>query len=215
LLEKNLSLFEELDPEQGLTPEGGLFKQGYTRIAGVDEAGRGPLAGPVVAAAVILDDACEYPGVTDSKKMTPAQREQAFWLILKKASAVALGMVGQKEIDRINILRASVKAMAQAVSDLTPVPDFVLVDGTVELPVDLLQKTLVHGDYLSQSIGAASIVAKVTRDRLMKGYDRIYPKYGFASHKGYATKGHLEALTRHGPCSLHRFTFARVRPEDG
>ena len=124
-------------------------------------------------------------------------------------------MVGQKEIDRINILRASVKAMAQAVSDLTPVPDFVLVDGTVKLPVDLLQKTLVHGDYLSQSIGAASIVAKVTRDRLMKGYDRIYPNYGFASHKGYATKGHLEALTRHGPCSLHRFTFARVRPEDG
>lgn len=215
MLQKNLSLFEDLDPEQGLTPEGGLFEQGYSRIAGVDEAGRGPLAGPVVAAAVILDDTCEYPGVTDSKKMTPAQREQAFWLILKKAAAVALGMVGQEEIDRINILRASVKAMAQAVSDLTPVPDFVLVDGTVELPVDLPQKTLVHGDFLSLSIGAASIVAKVTRDRLMKGYDRIYPKYGFASHKGYATKGHLEALTRHGPCSIHRFTFARVRPEDG
>ncbi len=213
-MEKNLSLFAELDPEQDLTPEGGLFKQGYTRIAGVDEAGRGPLAGPVVAAAVILDDACEYPGVTDSKKMTPAQREQAFWLILKQASAVALGMVGQKEIDRINILRASVKAMAQAVSDLTPAPDFVLVDGTVELPVDPPQKTLIHGDYLSLSIGAASIVAKVIRDRLMKGYDRIYPKYGFASHKGYATKGHLEALTRHGPCFIHRFTFARVRPED-
>jgi ribonuclease HII len=213
-LEKNLLLFKELDPEPGLSPEDGLSRQGYTRIAGVDEVGRGPLAGPVVAAAVMLNNACEYPGVTDSKKMTPAQRERAFWFILKKARAVALGIVGQKEIDRINILQASVKAMTQAVLDLTPSPDFVLVDGTVKLPVDLNQKTLIHGDDLSQSIGAASIVAKVARDRLMRGYDRMYPNYGFAAHKGYATKRHLDALTRHGPCPLHRFTFARVRPED-
>jgi len=213
-LEKNLSLFKELDPELGLSPEDGLFRQGYTRIAGVDEVGRGPLAGPVVAAAVILNNACEYPGVTDSKKMTPAQRERAFWLILEKARAVALGIVGQEEIDRINILQASVKAMSQAVLDLTPSPDFVLVDGTVKLSIKLNQKTLIHGDGLSQSIGAASIVAKVARDRLMRGYDRMYPHYGFAAHKGYATRQHLDALASHGPCPLHRFTFARVRPEN-
>lgn len=213
-MEKNLSLFKELDPELGLSPEDGLFRQGYTRIAGVDEVGRGPLAGPVVAAAVILNNACEYPGVTDSKKMTPAQRERAFWLILEKARAVALGIVGQEEIDRINILQASVKAMSQAVLDLTPSPDFVLVDGTVKLSIKLNQKTLIHGDGLSQSIGAASIVAKVARDRLMRGYDRMYPHYGFAAHKGYATRQHLDALASHGPCPLHRFTFARVRPEN-
>ena len=198
----------------GLSPEDGLSRQGYTRIAGADEVGRGPLAGPVVAAAVMLNNACEYPGVADSKKLTPIQRERAFWLILKKARAVALGIVGQQEIDRINILQASVKAMTQAVLDLSPSPDFVLVDGTAKLPLDLNQKTIIHGDDLSQSIGAASIVAKVTRDRLMKAYDRMYPDYGFAAHKGYATKRHLDALTRHGPCPLHRFTFARVRPED-
>ncbi len=204
-------LFDGLYFDESLSPEDRLKEQGFSLIAGVDEAGRGPLAGPVVAGAVILDDRFEYPGVGDSKAMTENQREQAFWLILKQARSVSYGLVDQFEIDRINILRATLKAMMQAVSSLKPAPDFLLVDGNVRLPLDIPQRALPHGDRLSLSVGAASVVAKVIRDRVMLGYDRLYPEYGFASHKGYATRGHLSALAKYGPCRLHRFTFARVR----
>ncbi|MDY6850983.1 MAG: ribonuclease HII [Thermodesulfobacteriota bacterium] len=193
--------------------ENGLRGPGHSLIAGVDEAGRGPLAGPVVAAAVILDEKLEYPGVGDSKKISPAGREKAFRLIQDRARAVGLGLVGQREIDRINILQASLKAMAQAVSRLDPGPDYIIVDGPMTLPLSLPQKAVPHGDSLSLSIGAASIVAKVIRDRMMAAFDRRYPKYGFASHKGYATRAHLEALARHGPCPLHRMSFKRVRED--
>lgn len=213
---KKLSLFPDLEPANhfgGWDLENGLRGPGHSLIAGVDEAGRGPLAGPVVAAAVILDEKLEYPGVGDSKKISPAGREKAFRLIQDRARAVGLGLVGQREIDRINILQASLKAMAQAVSRLDPGPDYIIVDGPMTLPLSLPQKAVPHGDSLSLSIGAASIVAKVIRDRMMAAFDRRYPKYGFASHKGYATRAHLEALARHGPCPLHRMSFKRVRED--
>ncbi|MBW1710117.1 MAG: ribonuclease HII [Deltaproteobacteria bacterium] len=194
-----------------MAPEDRSKERGFNLIAGVDEAGRGPLAGPVVAAAVILDDRFEYPGVGDSKTMTENQRESAFWLILRQAKTVSYGLADQTEIDRFNILQATLKAMMQAVSGLDPSPDYLLIDGIVPLPLDMPQRALPHGDSLSLSIGAASIVAKVVRDRLMVGYDRLYPAYGFASHKGYATRRHLDALAKCGPCPLHRLTFARVR----
>jgi len=212
-VEKTLCLFENLFFEEGMTPEERIKEQGFRLIAGVDEAGRGPLAGPVVAAAVILDERREYPGVGDSKKMTKNQREKAYELILKRAKAVTYGLVDQAEIDRINILWAAIKAMTKAVTDLIPAPDFILVDGTVPLPLDVPQRALPHGDSLSLSVGAASVVANVVRDRLMVSYDRVYPEYGFASHKGYATRGHLEALSKYGPCHIHRLTFAHVRAE--
>jgi len=214
---KNLSLFGDLHLAEGVSLERELQKQGYSLIAGVDEAGRGPLAGPVVAAAVIL----ENPGgdgfsdplsrqnnfSDDSKKMTPSQRERAFWVILKRARAVSVSLVDQGEIDRINILQATLKAMAQAVSDLDPQPDYVLIDGTQSVQTELPQQTVTHGDALVPAIGAASVVAKVFRDRLMVGYDRLYPGYGFARHKGYGTSAHLKALAELGPCRLHRLSF--------
>ncbi|MBW2091200.1 MAG: ribonuclease HII [Deltaproteobacteria bacterium] len=212
-MDKDLDLFDDLYFENNLSPEDRVKEQGFNLIAGVDEAGRGPLAGPVVAAAVILDDRFEYPGVGDSKTMTEKQRERAFWLILRQAKTVSYGLVDQAEIDRTNILRATLKAMMQAVSGLNPAPDFLLIDGTVPLPLDIPQRALPRGDGLSLSVGAASVVAKVVRDRLMLGYDRLYPVYGFASNKGYATRSHLDALAECGPCRLHRFTFARVRTE--
>lgn len=213
------TLFGDITPElQGPNPEERLKKEGYTSIAGIDEAGRGPLAGPVVAAAVILDDDRQYPGVGDSKKLTPAQREDAFWLILENALDVAVGMANQQEIDRINILQASLIAMTRAVEGLSLIPDHLLIDGTMVLPKFKLsgayaQTALPHGDDLNLSIGAASIVAKVVRDRIMMGYDLLYPDYGFASHKGYGTRQHLSAIEQFGPCQLHRFSFERVKPE--
>jgi ribonuclease HII len=187
-----------------------LRLDGYARIAGVDEAGRGPLAGPVVAAAVILDQHASYPGIDDSKKLDQAEREKAYWLILDRAEAVGLGLVFPEEIDRTDILTASLKAMAQAVAELDPGPDVVLVDGPHKILLNITQKAIVQGDRLVLSIAAASIVAKVFRDRLMAAYDRCFPAYGFAAHKGYATRTHLDALARHGPCRLHRRTFRGV-----
>jgi len=210
-MDRDLCLFDDLYFDKGMAPEDRSKERGFNLIAGVDEAGRGPLAGPVVAAAVILDDRFEYPGVGDSKTMTENQRESAFWLILRQAKTVSYGLADQTEIDRFNILQATLKAMMQAVSGLDPSPDYLLIDGIVPLPLDMPQRALPHGDSLSLSIGAASIVAKVVRDRLMVGYDRLYPAYGFASHKGYATRRHLDALAKCGPCPLHRLTFARVR----
>jgi ribonuclease HII len=217
----NLSLFPETDSlDLSIEPEERLREEGFKLIAGVDEAGRGPLAGPVTAAAVILSPGTELPGVGDSKKMTPAAREKAFWLIMKRAEAVSLGLVYPSEIDRINILQATLKAMAKSVAGLKPVPDFILVDGISAIPfaahsnqalADIPQSTLKRGDSLSLSVGAASVLAKVFRDRMMKVYDRQYPQYGFAAHKGYGTSVHLKALRDFGPSKIHRFSFKPIR----
>ena len=209
----SLPLFDDLaSSERTWEIERELKNRGFLSIAGVDEVGRGPLAGPVLAAAVILDDSFDYSGVGDSKKMTPKGREKAFWLIVKRARAIGLGLASQGEIDRMNILKASLEAMVRAIRGLGTPPDFILVDGNFPVPLDLPQRALPRGDSRSLSIGAASIVAKVIRDRMMLAYDKIYPVYGFASHKGYGTKAHLEALALHGPCGLHRLSFKRVKP---
>ena len=208
-------LFPDLEvPEDQRGWENRLGAQGYRLIAGVDEAGRGPLAGPVVAAAVVLDPDLEYPGVTDSKKMKPREREAAFWMIMKRARDVGVGFAGPGEIDRTNILKAALTAMVRAVENLNPEPDYLLIDGNMPVSLDRPQRSIVRGDSASLSIGAASIVAKVFRDRIMAAYAPRYPNYGFERHKGYGTRVHLEALKRYGPCPVHRLTFNRVKGTD-
>jgi len=184
--------------------------EGFWVIAGLDEAGRGPLAGPVVAAAVILPPMKKWVGVDDSKKLSPEQREKAFSLILRQEAAVGIGIVDAREIDRLNILRASLKAMEQAVENLPLSPDFLLIDGIHSLPLPLAQRAIPKGDQRCQSIAAASIVAKVTRDRLMVAYHDEYPQYNFAKHKGYGTKEHLQAIRQYGHCPLHRQSFKPI-----
>lgn len=180
-------------------------------IAGVDEAGRGPLAGPVVAAAVILGE--QVPaGVTDSKMLTAARRAALFDEVLAAAVAVAYWAVSPRRIDATNIMKASLAAMREAVLALPVRPDHVLVDGPWAVPgLPVSQEAVVDGDLRHAVVGAASIVAKVVRDRMMLLWDRVYPGYGFAGHKGYGTRGHREALARLGPCPLHRRSFAPVR----
>jgi ribonuclease HII len=190
-------------------------EKGHLTIAGIDEAGRGPLAGPVVAAAVILPDRFPSADVNDSKQLSPVQRERLYELIYSQAVAVGIGIVDAIEIDRINILRASLLAMVMAASNLDPAPDCLLVDGNFPVPLALAQQTIVKGDALSLSIAAASIVAKVTRDRLMSRYDQDYPQYGFAGHKGYGTPTHREAIVRHGCCPIHRRSFKGVKEFSG
>lgn len=189
------------------------YQQGLCRVAGIDEVGRGPLAGPVVAAAVILPQDLELPGVNDSKSLRKAQREGMFQRILRSAIAVGVGCVSETEIDRINILQASFRAMLMAVQRITPPPDCLLIDGPYTLPVKIAQQGIRRGDQLSRSIAAASIVAKVHRDLIMCEYHREYPEYGFDRHKGYATKAHLESFRKHGACPIHRTTFRGVGRE--
>ena len=184
-----------------------LRQQDYQRIAGIDEAGRGALAGPVVAAAVILPISCQISGVTDSKRLTPKRRAELFDDIHRTAVAVGVGRVGNEEIDRINILQATMGAMAQAIAQITPAPDYVLVDGTHLPETALPAKAIPKGDTLVQSIAAASIIAKVTRDRLMIELDETYPGYGFQVHKGYGTLLHRQAIAQLGPCPIHRRSF--------
>jgi ribonuclease HII len=192
---------------------------GFSRIAGVDEAGRGPLAGPVVSAAVILSagfsgDESMAPylsEINDSKKLTPRKRDILYESIYRHAAGVGVGMVDAEEIDRINILQAALCSMVLAVKDLALKPDYVLIDGNFPIPMDLPQESIVKGDAKSVSIAAASIIAKVTRDRLMEGYHRQYPQYGFSGHKGYPTKAHRLAIASHGPSPIHRKTFKGVR----
>ena len=184
-----------------------LRQQGYQRIAGIDEAGRGALAGPVVAAAVILPVNCQISGVTDSKQLTPKKREGLFDEIHRAAVAVGVGCVNNQEIDQINILRATMSAMAEAVVQITPSPDYALVDGTHLPDISLSAKAIPKGDTLVQSIAAASIIAKVTRDRLMIEFDETYPGYGFRTHKGYGTLLHRQAIAQLGPCPIHRHSF--------
>lgn len=198
-----------------MTPDLWVFEQthraeGYARIAGVDEAGRGPLAGPVVSAAVILPPTFVVPGVKDSKQLTPRQREHLFDRIHAEAEAVGVGIVDADEIDRINILQASLRAMAMAVSRLDPQPDCLLIDGRNEIPSKLPQAAIIKGDARSISIAAASIVAKVSRDRIMQRYHAQFPLFGFSRHKGYPTKAHKAAIVLHGPCTIHRRTFRGV-----
>ncbi len=184
--------------------------QGFRVIAGLDEAGRGPLAGPVVAAAVVLASTKKMAGIDDSKKLSPEQREKIFSLILQQAAAVGIGVVDAREIDRLNILRASLKAMEQAVQNLPLSPDFLLIDGIHSLTLPLAQRAIPKGDQRCQSIAAASIVAKVTRDRLMLAYHDEYPQYNFARHKGYGTREHLQAIRQYGCCPLHRQSFKPI-----
>lgn len=184
--------------------------QGRRLVAGIDEAGRGPLAGPVVAAAVILPAYCDIEGVYDSKQLSPARREAAFERILSLALDIGIGIVDESEIDRINILQATYRAMRAAVAGMTLQADFFLVDGYPIREFQRPQLGIIDGDCLSASIAAASIIAKVTRDRIMCHYDGLFPQYGFARHKGYATEEHLQMLAAHGVCEIHRRTFGPV-----
>ena len=199
-----------LRSQNGSPPEDDLKKNGYRLIAGVDEAGRGPLAGPVVAAAVILRQRHSFTGVLDSKQLRPRQRDEILERILGEAVSVGIGIIDQWEIDRINILRASLKAMEAAVIHLEQAPDFLLIDGIYSIGLSLPQQAVKHGDSLSYVIGAASVVAKVVRDRIMEQYDRVYPRYNFLKNKGYGTRDHREAIQKYGYCSLHRKTFRGV-----
>jgi ribonuclease HII len=178
---------------------------------GVDEAGRGPLAGPVVAAAVMLPLGVEIPYLNDSKKLTPKKRDALFDIIKQQALDYSISVVDAKIIDEINILRASLLAMKNAVESLKVVPSICLIDGNQKADIALKQLTVVGGDAKSASIAAASILAKVTRDRLMENYAKLYPQYGFEKHKGYGTKVHIEALKKYGKCPIHRLSFAPVR----
>lgn len=184
--------------------------RGFQWIAGLDEAGRGPLAGPVVAAAVILAPGKRWPGIDDSKKLTALQREKGFALLMERAAAVGVGVVEVEEIDRINIFRASLKAMELAIRQLPLSPDFLLIDGNHGLDLNIPQEAIPDGDAKCLSIAAASIVAKVTRDRLMLAYHEKYPQYNFAQNKGYGTKEHLGALALHGCCPIHRQSFKSI-----
>jgi ribonuclease HII len=186
-------------------------KQGYSRIAGIDEAGRGPLAGPVVAAAVILPQEFYLPHLDDSKRLSPKRREQFFDAIYEQAVSVGIGILDPPEIDRINILQASLLSMRMAVDNLRPAPDYLLVDGTFRIRSPIPQEVIKHGDRRSLCIAAASIIAKVTRDRLMDVYDKEFPEFGFGKNKGYGTKEHRVAIRTFGYCSIHRRTFRGVR----
>ena len=192
-------------PKQAIA--GLMMRLGRPHIVGVDEVGRGCLAGPVVAAAVCLRPGFSLAGVDDSKKLSSIQREQIFNQLAKAGVSVGLGVVSAKEVDHINILQASLKAMVKALTALRQVFDLVVVDGRQRLPLYLPQYPLIQGDSLCLPVAAASIIAKVVRDRQMLYYDRHFPEYGFARHKGYATVVHRRALTLHGPCVLHRRTF--------
>ena len=186
-------------------------KIGCRDIAGIDEAGRGPLAGPVVSAAVILPTAFSETGITDSKKLTPKKREQFYHEIYAHAVSIGIGIVDSIEIDRINILQASLLSMAMATANLNPQPDWLLIDGTFCISSNLPQQPIPKGDSLSISIAAASIIAKVTRDRLMERYHHYYPQFDFQKHKGYPTKAHKEAIRKFGCCPIHRRSFRGVK----
>ena len=205
-----MELFPELE-QSTLFFEAMARRQGYQAVAGIDEAGRGPLAGPVVAAAVILPEYFELPGLNDSKQLSEKKRNELYPLIHEQAISVGIGVSRADEVDQINILQATLKGMNRAVARLTFPPDFLLVDGITPVPTLIEQKTLKKGDSRSLSIAAASVVAKVVRDRIMVAYDRLFPEYGFARHKGYGSQKHREAVARYGPCVCHRRSFAGVK----
>lgn len=184
---------------------------GRATVAGVDEAGRGPLAGPVVAAAVVLDHERRWSGLDDSKKLSAETRAELYARVLEGARAFSWAVIGPRAIDAMNIRRASLEAMRRAVAQLRVAPELVLVDGNDVVPrLECDQQAVVDADATLLSVAAASVVAKVVRDRIMSRLDRVWPEYGFAQHKGYGTPEHLAALERHGPCPLHRFSYAPV-----
>ena len=186
-------------------------ENGFFAVAGIDEAGRGPLAGPVVSAAVILPECLPVSGINDSKKLSPKKREKLYDDIYRHAIAVGVGIVDPVEIDRINILQASLAAMAMSARNLFPAPDFLLIDGQFSIPANFPQKPVINGDSLSISIAAASIIAKVTRDRMMAVYAEEYPEFDFSTNKGYPTKAHKEAIRKYGCSPIHRLTFKGVK----
>jgi len=186
-----------------------LWKDGLQYVAGIDEAGRGPLAGPVVAAAVIFPPETMIEGVDDSKKIPEKKREELYSIIMEQAVGIGIGVVDHTTIDRINILQATHRAMETALQQLQALAQYVLVDGNSFGKSDVPYKTIIDGDALSFTIAAASIVAKVTRDRMMREYDKKFPEYGFAQHKGYGTRFHREAILKNGLCEIHRRTFCK------
>jgi ribonuclease HII len=183
------------------------WKLGLNYIAGIDEAGRGPIAGPVVAASVIFPSDVKIDGINDSKLLSERERERLFDIIHKSAISIGIGIIDHEVIDRINILNATFRSMNIAISNLKFPPDYLLVDGPHFPGANIPHAAIIGGDSKCFSIAAASIIAKVTRDRLMKEYDRIYPQYGFGQHKGYCTKAHLEAIKKYGICEIHRKSF--------
>ena len=196
-------------PVPDLSFEHEAYRQGYRLIAGIDEVGRGSLAGPVVAAAVILPPGLIIDGVNDSKKLTPARREVLYQVIHQHALATGIGVVGNEDIDRINILRATIRAMEMAVRDLKIPPDYLLIDAVSLSDSRIPQRPIIKGDMLSVSIASASIVAKVTRDRLMTEEHSLFPQYNFMSHKGYGTRDHVSRLRLYGPSIIHRKSFLK------
>jgi len=184
---------------------------GFRRIAGIDEAGRGPLAGPVVAAAVVLPIRCRLSGIDDSKQLSEGERARLYAAILEHAVGMGIGSADVGEIDRFNILEATRLAMRRAIDQLAPPPDYLLIDAVTLPGIGIPERPIIKGDSLSFSIAAASIIAKVTRDSLMAEYHDMFPEYDFLSHKGYGTREHLQRLARHGPCSIHRRTFTPVQ----
>jgi ribonuclease HII len=212
-MKKKPTLFSETDffETDTFAFERALMGQGFAVVTGTDEAGRGPLAGPVVAGAVILPQPCDFALFRDSKQLSPVARAGLLGYLREIGAVIGVGVCEVEEIDRLNILRASLLAMQKALEALAVAPDFLLVDGKFTTPALLPQKSLVKGDSRSASIAAASIVAKEERDRLMGDYHHHYPQYNFAGHKGYPTAEHRRLLKLHGPCAIHRRTFKGVR----
>lgn len=210
LVQQAKKRLERLEAEKQRIWNISSYEREYTSagyICGIDEVGRGPLAGPVVAGAVILPKDCEILYINDSKKLTAAKREELYDVIMEQAVATGIGMVSPARIDEINILQATYEAMREAISKLAVTPDILLNDAVTISGVDIRQVPIIKGDAKSISIGAASIIAKVTRDRLMVEYDKIMPEYGFASNKGYGSAAHIEAIRKYGPSPIHRKTF--------
>ncbi|CAM3541498.1 ribonuclease HII [Streptococcus sanguinis SK1 = NCTC 7863] len=203
-------LDEDLRLEQMLRYEKELYQTGFRAIAGIDEVGRGPLAGPVVAAAVILPPGCKIKGLNDSKKIPKKKHQDIYQAVMDKALAVGVGLIDNEIIDQVNIYEATKLAMKEALSKLCLKPDYLLIDA-MKLDIDIPQESIIKGDANSLSIAAASIVAKVTRDKLMADYDKEYPGYDFAQNAGYGTKSHLQGLERHGVTPIHRKTFEPVK----
>ena len=210
LVESALKRVQALEAERSRLQKMRFYEDQYREyglICGIDEVGRGPLAGPVVAGAVILPADCEILYLNDSKKLSPAKREELYEVICREAVGVGLGFAGPERIDEINILQATYEAMRQAIGKLNPQPDVLLNDAVTIPGVGIRQVPIIKGDAKSVSIAAASIVAKVTRDRLMEEYEKVYPGYGFAANKGYGAASHIEALKKYGPTPIHRRSF--------
>ena len=200
--EQRLNELKEIDKS--------YFKEGYNYICGIDEAGRGPLAGPVVVAAVIMPKDSMIEGVNDSKKVSEKKREKLYELIIEEAISYSVGIVDQNEIDRINILNATKAGLTEAVRTLKVKPELILVDALTNIDTcGVPYQSIIKGDAKSYSIAAASIIAKVTRDRIMREWDKVYPQYGFEKHKGYGTAAHISAIKENGLCPLHRLSFAK------